>query len=185
MRTILSKSRTRDTRVILLLCVFFLPIPVSAASFFVHEEQSISGQTVLSLYTDTSQKAPINAASGILSLPFPVASVDVSDSIFTLWQTEPTITEDGNVSFSGGTFARGGFIFPGKLFSVALPQSVQVANLRMLNGHITAHDGEGTDLFYEPSFELEKRSPIPASFDTNHNGHVSLRELSIGLTRNQ
>ena len=144
-----------------------------------------NGDVTIDVFAETDQKAPFNAAGAdILFDPtfFTIENITTDDSIFPFWTERPAVRDGNSISFSGGTPAKGGFIFKGKLFSfTARPEAVGATVFKFRNGEILAHDGEGTDILNDTNELHYESAVIPPSFDTDDSGDISLSELSIGL----
>lgn len=150
------------------------------------ETGSRAGKIEISVYADTVQKEPFNAAEASILFDdniFEVSHIDTSDSIFNLWTMPPKITAEGNIVFSGGTSGKGGFIFKGKLFSFVLePKEDGKTTFSFEDPKVLAHDGTGTNILSDAKgLTLVNTHAIPKEYDTDGNGTVSLYELSVGM----
>lgn len=103
----------------------------------------------VSVMVDSAGK-PINAAEGKISFnpkEVSVVSVSRSNSIFSLWVTEPTFSNSaGTISFSGGSPAgyTGG---AGTVMTVTLKATTAGApRLSFTEGSVLANDGKGTNV---------------------------------------
>lgn len=170
--------------------LFFTRTPVVFGAEFrivAPENAPQDGMVHVEVTARTDQDQPFNAAEGTLTFPselFSVANISTDDSIFNLWTVEPTVSGNGTISFAGGTPALGGFIFTGILFDVALvPLGNGSGTVTITDGAILAHDGVGTDILTDTigkDYRIE--DAVPATYDTNSDGTVSIEELSIGMT---
>ncbi len=97
-----------------------------------------------------SSSTPINAVSGVLSIPtsiFVIESVSKAGSLLNFWVTEPNFSKGaGALSFEGVTL--GGF--PGGTKSVVTVTlravAVGTGDISYKSGQVLANDGEGTDV---------------------------------------
>ena len=171
------------------LCFLFLITPffAHASSLEIRTEGFVNGLLKLSVYASTPQNKPFNAASALISYPTDILkleSVDTTNSIFSLWGNEPK-DENGKINFSGGTPAKGGFIFDGKLFSLFMRVKENGAgSVSIDNGKILASDGLGTDILTRTvDYNFRVEPAIPSYYDSNKDGTVSIQELSIGMVK--
>jgi hypothetical protein len=183
-------SLKRSQKAYLLIFILMFAVPtVSFGAFFDLRQDKIleTGELKIDVYVTTSQKEPFNSAAGVILFDkqkFNINTFSVSESIFNLWKDEPQVSESGEIIFSGGTSAKGGFIFEGKLFSfLAKPAQFGDSNFYFENEKVLASDGIGTDIFeYSNTLSYRHTEAIPSYFDTDENGVVSIKELSIGLS---
>ena len=172
-----------------LLCFLFLIVPHSTfgASLFVKSEgMQEDGLLALSVYASTKQQKPFNAASAEIHYPkdlLSLESLDINESVFNLWHIKPVLSSEGTIVFSGGTSAKGGLIFEGKLFEMFVrPNTNGSGVVQIQNAQVLASDGEGTNILENTNgYIFRKEQAIPAHFDKDLNGVVSLQELSISL----
>ncbi len=178
---------TASFLVLLFLLIYF---PTTHAASLSIESNGVNdkGALVLSVFVETAQKQPINAAKA--TIPFKlndsaIQSVDTHESVFSLWNISPRVENGNTIVFSGGTPADGGYIFKGKLFDIILSlEKASGGTFDIESASIHAADGEGTDVLASTyNYSFATVSGVPSFFDTDRNGSVSLTELSIGLVR--
>lgn len=166
--------------------LFFLPQGAGAGSLQIRDEGiNDSGLLKLSVFASTDQKNPFNAASALISYPqniFEVVEIDTSQSIFPLWSAGPR-EDSGTISFSGGTPAKGGFIFDGKLLSVYMKiKDNGAGKISIDNGELLASDGLGSNILsHTEDYRFRIETAVSLEFDTSGDGIVSIEELSIAL----
>lgn len=133
-------------------CLFLVAIPISAASpsvYFRGPEVplAVGSEFTVKLLVDSA--GSLNAYAVELSYPaqnLTVLSFDESRSIIGFWQSQPTISEDGLIKFSGGSFApwKG---TAGELLTVRFGVSGSGnAELSFKNIALYAADGKGTKI---------------------------------------
>ena len=169
--------------------VFFLvpTLVYSADLFFESYPLNEFGKYRIDVKINTVQSEPFNSASAdiIFNDSFiNVTSISTKNSIFDIWIDEPKQLNQNTITFAGGLTGKGGFIFEGHLFSVyvdALQEGASTFSYE--NEEILAHDGVGTsyevDTFYHV---IQSKETSIQMFDTNEDGDVSLKELSVGLS---
>jgi hypothetical protein len=144
-----------DMKALLLLIVGLLlsPLPAFAASMSV-SPASVStqvGQTVsVSIVSDTQGKA-LNQGEAVLSFPkdmLEAVSASRTGSVFTLWVTEPTISNTaGTITFNGGAPTPGFTSSKATLTTITFKaKKTGTATLSLSGAALRANDGFGTDV---------------------------------------
>lgn len=162
--------------------------------FTPRSEGSLHVGDVMPIQIRIRSEIPFNALGATVNFPsdiLEIVSFDKADSILDLWTEETKIRESaGEMSFSGGTLARGGYTGSGKLltFSVrALREGTGELGFR--EAEVYRHDGKGIPAPSDTqNLSLNVVAKIP---DTNHakatsvgtdfndDGRTSLADLSI------
>lgn len=114
----------------------------------VHE---IGQPFTIRLLVDTDGE-DINAAEGVLSYnpsDFEVVEISTEESIFSIWTTQPLLSDNGGISFGGGSSqAFSGDI--GRIFSITLnPLRSGVGRITFNSGSVLAADGSGSNIISE------------------------------------
>jgi hypothetical protein len=146
-----------QARALLVFCFFLLmwcilPQTTRAATLRLTPGTGVyttGGTFTVSVIVDSAGKS-INAAEGTLSFDpnqIAVVSASRSNSIFSLWVTEPSFSNSaGTVSFSGGSPA-GYSGSAGSVMSVTFrAKTAGTARLTLSQGAVLANDGKGTNV---------------------------------------
>jgi hypothetical protein len=106
---------------------------------------------VVKVMVDSGEGLGINAAEGNIKFNnslLSVSRVDDSNSVFTLWTTDPTFSNGaGTISFGGGSPGayKGS---AGEIFSITFKtKALGTAEVKFTSGIILAADGKGTNVF--------------------------------------
>jgi hypothetical protein len=140
-------------KVILFLSVFiFSPFIAQAATLSINPATGIfeTGEHIAVKIVATSDNAPFNAVSGLVSFPtsiFSIESISKINSVLNFWVTEPVISNNaGTVKFEG--LSLGGFTgSTGTIITINLRATkAGSGKVSFVSGQILANDGTGTDI---------------------------------------
>ncbi len=169
------------------------------------ELTTVPGQT-FTISVLVSSALPVNAFTGMVTFDHGVVAVDKIDyntSIANLWTEEPWFSQgEGTINFTGGTTHPGGFTGTGALVTVTFKALAPGdAKLQLHDARILEHDGLGTDaplaIPIDTIFSVATDTmhttlnvdtitsvtvkPTFAPTDLNHDGHITLSDVSIFL----
>jgi len=178
-----------------------------------YEDTSLQVGEITRLDINIRANVPINALG--ITLKFPQDMVDVvgfskEKSFIDLWTEDTSIREDtGEVHFSGGTTAKGGFMGTSTTITLSVQaKKAGVAKIFFEDAQIYGSDGKGALIDTDshaikltitdststptslavggggantavPSALAPKSSPLPRSADFNADGTVNLIDMSI------
>lgn len=112
---------------------------------------AVSDQINVVIKAFTDGKA-VNASEGVIKFDknlLEVTSVSKSGSVFTMWTTEPTYSNNGGTITYGGGVPSPGFSSPsaGKVLTISFrAKSPGQAQLRFVSGALLASDGQGSNI---------------------------------------
>ncbi len=131
----------------------FLASAANAATLYLSPNSSsfTVGQTFSANIFVSSPVQPMNAADGIVSFPtdkLEVISLSKGGSIFNLWVSEPSFSNNaGTVQFEGVVFNPGFIGAGGKVLTVTFrAKNTGSAPVGFLSGSVLANDGQGTNI---------------------------------------
>jgi hypothetical protein len=166
MKNILKKNKIKY---IILLMLFFVSLPVKAATLEMALEKNITSvkDDVVVLVTINSEGQDVNTAQATISFPanlLEVTKIDQTSSVFSFWLEQPTFdNRAGTISFVGGSTSglKGSGL---KIMHIAFRvKGSGSGRLGVTNGAITASDGTGSNV-YNTSKGLDINIPTTAEF---------------------
>jgi len=168
MKNIFKKNQIKY---IILLMLFFVSLPVKAATLEMALEKNITSvkDDVVVLVTINSEGQDVNTAQATISFPanlLEVTKIDQTSSVFSFWLEQPTFdNRAGTISFVGGSTSglKGSGL---KIMHIAFRvKGSGSGRLGVTNGAITASDGTGSNV-YNTSKGLDINIPTTAEFQS-------------------
>ncbi len=139
--------------------IFLFPLTSKAATLSAEStitSVNVGENVTVNIFVESSDQA-INAASGVLVFPkdlLQVVSVSKTGSVFGMWVSEPSYSnEAGSVNFEGIILNPGFKGSSGKIMSVIF-QAKKAGNItfNLTSGQVLANNGQGTNVFRSFSY---------------------------------
>lgn len=145
------------------------------------------GETV-TLHLTAKVDTPINVIGATLLIPTEhilVENIVQDESIIDLWSEEPTLSDSGDLHFSGGIITDSGFLGEGRVLTLTTrPLKEGVATIVFTESTMLAHDGTGVEVACDTGpITLFIRPATFPSPDVNNDNQVNIVDFGLVSTR--